>query len=404
MLSELLAILPSHLNPPLSTLMERFRFNNRNYRVGEALRQFVAALPGLASVCAFGDQLYSLLRDHFACGINNHAMHTRLLELPDPSLNDVVKVALAMEPAVHEVGKIATGSPSAAVNKLATKGSTSGRCGGAHSPPHSAGSFKNNASRAGKLGTCHAYPAAREAVTMVRGGGCGSRLHVLAEDPPIFDMWRTGFIPSYVPPYMLTVKFCGHRISMELDTGASVSVMSGKQFKRTFPGVPVESTVVILRIYSRQLSQPGVGIFTGPTAGIYVPEGARPRFFKPRLRPFSLKDGVTQELQWLQLEGILVPVKTFEWATPIVPVLKRDGSVRINGDSKVTVNPVTTDLLSALSGEQQVTKFELRDAYQGAPAHRQVDAVVKAPKPQNKELLSYLSLMNFDRSFLPTLS
>ncbi|KAM7309441.1 uncharacterized protein ISCGN_013072 [Ixodes scapularis] len=101
---------------------------------------------------------------------------------------------------------------------------------------------------------------------------------------------------------------------------------------------------------------------------------ARPRFFKPRPLPFALKDGVTQELQRLQREGILVPVKTSEWAAPIVPVLKRDGHVRICGDFKVTINPVATvekyplprveDLWSALSGGQKFSKLDLRDGDQ----------------------------------------
>ncbi|KAL3208763.1 hypothetical protein MRX96_038845 [Rhipicephalus microplus] len=60
---------------------------------------------------------------------------------------------------------------------------------------------------------------------------------------------------SSVPPYMLTVEVCGRPISMELDTGASVSVMAAKAFKRTFSGVPVEASGVMLRSYSGQLAQ-----------------------------------------------------------------------------------------------------------------------------------------------------
>ncbi|KAL1440273.1 hypothetical protein MTO96_001213 [Rhipicephalus appendiculatus] len=69
-------------------------------------------------------------------------------------------------------------------------------------------------------------------------------------------MWHTGFVPSSVPPYyMLTIEVCGHLISMELDTGASVSVMAGKLYKRTFPGVAVEASGIMLRTYSGVLSQ-----------------------------------------------------------------------------------------------------------------------------------------------------
>ena len=133
-LSELLTTLRSHFSTASATLMERFRFNNRSRREGESLGQFVAALRGLASTCAFGDQLDSLLRDRFVCGINNPAMQTRLLELPDPSLDDVVKAALAMDAATKDAGEIVrAASTEAAVNKMVAKGGICSRCGDAHS-------------------------------------------------------------------------------------------------------------------------------------------------------------------------------------------------------------------------------------------------------------------------------
>ncbi|XP_065300621.2 uncharacterized protein [Dermacentor albipictus] len=266
--------------------MERFRFNNRSRREGDTLGQFVAALRGLASACAFGNQLDSLLRDHFVCGINNPAMQTRLLELPDPSLDVAVKAALTMEAAARDAAEIsrATGSPSAeaAVNDLATKGSTCDRCGGAHSPSQCQFSQAQcftcrktghlaRVCRRGRMNSKQ-QPDSSTRTTQARGEGSrrkgmrrsratassssfAARLHPMAENIPIFDMWHTCFVPSSVPPYILTVEICGHPISMELDTGASVSVMAGKLFKRTFPGVSVEASGVMLRSSSGLLYQ-----------------------------------------------------------------------------------------------------------------------------------------------------
>ena len=54
--------------------------------------------------------------------------------------------------------------------------------------------------------------------------------------------------------------------------------------------------------------------------------------------PYALKPKV-EELRRLQNEGILTKVEWSEWATPIVPVPQQDGSVRLCGDYKITVNP-----------------------------------------------------------------
>jgi hypothetical protein len=62
-----------------------------------------------------------------------------------------------------------------------------------------------------------------------------------------------------------------------------------------------------------------------------------------------------------------------DWATPIVPVVKPNGEVRICGDFKVTVNPqIETeqyplphidDIFASLAGGDRFTKIDLRQAY-----------------------------------------
>ena len=73
-------------------------------------------------------------------------------------------------------------------------------------------------------------------------------------------------------------------------------------------------------------------------------------------------------------DGIFEPVQYAEWATPIVPVLKSDHSVRICSDFKQTVNaasrvdryplPKVEDLFARLSGGRVFSKLDLSQAYQ----------------------------------------
>ena len=73
----------------------------------------------------------------------------------------------------------------------------------------------------------------------------------------------------------------------------------------------------------------------------YLKIGTTPKFFKAHSVSLALQQCVTAELDHLQAEGIISPVKVADWATPIVPVLKKDGSIYLSRDLKLIVNQVT---------------------------------------------------------------
>ncbi|XP_041376823.1 uncharacterized protein K02A2.6-like [Gigantopelta aegis] len=99
----------------------------------------------------------------------------------------------------------------------------------------------------------------------------------------------------------------------------------------------------------------------------------QPKFMKARSVPYSIKPKVEAEIEKLVSDGILTKVNYSEWATPVVPVIKQDGSVRVCGDFKVTVNPVLEvdqyplprieDIFASLAGGQRFSKIDLRQAY-----------------------------------------
>ena len=117
-----------------------------------------------------------------------------------------------------------------------------------------------------------------------------------------------------------------------------------------------------------------LGLVIGMTAKIHVDPQAQSRFCKARSVPYALRGKVEQELERLEQDGIVTPVQFSNWATPIVPVVKGDGSIRICGDYKVTVNraarldtyplPRFGDLFAALGRGKTFTKLDLAHAYQ----------------------------------------
>lgn len=59
----------------------------------------------------------------------------------------------------------------------------------------------------------------------------------------------------------------------------------------------------------------------------------------PHPVPYALRSKVEMKFSRLEGEAIISKVEHSEWATPIVPAVKRNGFVRVCGDSKVSVNP-----------------------------------------------------------------
>ena len=129
----------------------------------------------------------------------------------------------------------------------------------------------------------------------------------------------------------------------------------------------------VLDQYS-DLFKEGMGTLQGTTVKIHIEQDARPRFFRARPVPYALRDKVNAELERLCKADVIEPVQFSDWAAPIVPVLKGDGSIRICGDYKQTVNQVATpdkyplprvdDLLASLAGGETFTKLDLAHAYQ----------------------------------------
>ena len=93
-----------------------------------------------------------------------------------------------------------------------------------------------------------------------------------------------------------------------------------------------------------QIFEDELGKVKGVTAKIFTSPKATPRFCKLCSVPYTLKSKVDQELESLETAGLIKLVQIAEWAAPIVPILKRDGSIRVCGDYKVIVNMAANEI------------------------------------------------------------
>ena len=117
----------------------------------------------------------------------------------------------------------------------------------------------------------------------------------------------------------------------------------------------------------------GLGTIRPFAAKFSVRSDATPKFCKARSVPYALREGADEQLDKLEAKRILEKVNHSEWAAPIVTVPKKDGTTRICGDYKVTINsmleidqyplPKPEDLFATLAGGKKFMTLDLSYAY-----------------------------------------
>ena len=453
--AQLVEALTKYYKPAPSEIVQRFKFHSRVRKEGESIAAYLAELRSLSEYCNFGETLDTMIRDRLVCGVQDNSIQRRLLAEPELTYQTAVDLALGAETAAksqRELGsqRAPPTPPSATVSAVAGTGKPAPvcyRCGRkGHTVPNCKISKSVVCHKCKKRGhlqrVCKSQPK--------RGGSQGTTRAVreelevsgedLGDDPSDLYHIRCGKRIS-TPPIVANVKLDGCWVDMEVDSGASFSLMSEATFRRLWPGRDLHPSSVRLQTYSKEpitvvgccnvnieyngqtgempleivagsgptlfgrdwmskisldwgkihqvhnaalysllnkytdVFSEGLGTLKGFKAKIYVDPDAPPRFHAARSVPFALRDLVERELQRLQTEGTIEPVEMAEWAAPIVAVVKKDkSSVRICGDFRVTVNPVSKldrypipkveDLFAKLSKGKLFSKLDMRQAYQ----------------------------------------
>uniref|UniRef100_H3AL86 ribonuclease H n=1 Tax=Latimeria chalumnae TaxID=7897 RepID=H3AL86_LATCH len=376
--------------------VQRYKFNMCSRQAGEGVGALVAQLRGLSEHCNYGTTLEVMLHDRLVRGINEPMLDF------DRALNIARGMELAAKNTMEVCARPRKGRQGAKASREVTKSCF--RCGKHGHAPDKCRIKNKECFNCLKSGHIH-----RVGKKVASNGNPGRSSqaqpkvhHMLTEesDYQLFNL-RSG---ESSPPLFMDLMLNSVNVKMEIDTGASVSVIGEDMFQgerslnikptksilRTFTGeqIPVMGTVDVKVEYARSrvypywwskvtdqrfldgtdyreflwighkpmsehasmealigkyptLTEDSLGTLKGVKGHFQVDPEAKPRFFKPRSIPYMLHEKVNAELERLQKEGIIEPVEFADWAAPIVPVLTADRkTVRICGDFKTTVNRI----------------------------------------------------------------
>lgn len=469
---ELVNAVRDHVKPPPSRIAARYKFYTLSRKEGESVAEFVVNLRRAAQDCKFKD-LNEHLRDRFIVAVGDKTIQTKLLSMADEvTFSEALQVALAMESAELHAADIqaAEGATKvAAVNKISTtsRGPCFG-CGGDHFRRgcRHKDAVCSSCGRKGHLSrVCRSSDRARPSTNSARRRDDSRRRNYSRNVPPRStnvvrdkeaetlsnDGSEVGEEQCYTigcveklsgPKIEVSVQIQGKKMKMQVDTGASLSLISKETYHKlgdiplrkfkhrlaTYTGEEMKvlgcievdikyedqraclPLVVVdgcgpsllgrnwlphlrldwhsvCRIQHTGLDDllaeyadvfsPDLSRYTGPPVKLLVDSNVKPRFFRPRPVPYAIKEKVRDAIEENVRLGIWEATDYSDWATPIVPILKRDNSVRLCGDYKVTVNqackvdpfplPRIEDIFAELHGGQHFTKIDLHAAYSQIP-------------------------------------
>ena len=246
---QIVELVTKHYSPKPSTVMQRFQLNARYQGKDESIAAFVAALRQLSEFCEFGATLNQMLRDRIVVGVSSEKIQLRLLAEPDLTYDRTLQLAQAMETAERDRQQLKGGKDNSILYHQSKTGKSSTqrrvecyRCCGNHLASDCR--FKETECRnCGKKGhlarACRSkkkegmdnQPVQQQSQSRNQQGR--NRTHYVGEqventDTHVEDKAYSMFTlhDTSTQSYITQVNVCGHELDMEINTGASWSILS----------------------------------------------------------------------------------------------------------------------------------------------------------------------------------
>ena len=276
---DLVRAMTDHHSPPPSEILQRYRFHTRFRQQGETVATYMSELRAIAQWCNFGQSLESMLRDRLVVGIDNESIQRRLLAETDLSFKRALEIAQSLEAAAKNAKEIQngagnTGNGNPGTNQehlraepvgmvatnncyhcgktghLAPQCHKNAKCLNCGKVGHIKRACRNKQWAGGSNHTEESRPSKQLPRKSTSGRNTVKTVQPLEteslEEYPLNQLTQN----SGSKPIELNVDVLGKSISMELDTGAAVSLISEETYKKSFPDVSLQESTVKLKSYS----------------------------------------------------------------------------------------------------------------------------------------------------------
>ncbi|PIK56483.1 hypothetical protein BSL78_06598 [Apostichopus japonicus] len=268
--TELVEIMTKHQSPPQSETVQRCKFNSRFRKSGESIATFVSELKSLSEFCNYGNTLNGMLRDRLVCGINDDRIQRNLLAQPKLTFAKALEIATSQETAArnaqhlkeafqqplatpltqesvmhipkgHKGQKVTAQSEKYRNRKEWSSKQKCYRCGNNNHEQKDCWFKDKDCHNCGKRG--HIAKVCWSKISKVKQVNEDTG----QANDKLFDLFN---VNDGRAPLAVDIKIDGQSVRMEVDTGASMSIVSEKTFKANWPNKEWHKTDIVLRTYT----------------------------------------------------------------------------------------------------------------------------------------------------------